>query len=163
MRKITLSLPSLDETRRFGQALAQSIMRVPPGALLLYGGLGAGKTTLTRAMVESLPGGESAEVASPSFTICNIYCTAPLVHHFDLYRLEPGTPDEALGESFDAASTLTIVEWPDHIAKRDFPDDGLICRLNAGQEEYARLAALSAIGPRGERCLEVFCSLYPLS
>ena len=115
MPSISYVLPSLDETRRFGQALAMSMAKVPPGALLLSGDLGAGKTALTRFVVEALPGGPEAEVSSPSFTICNIYCTAPEVHHFDLYRLEPGAPDEALEESLDDASILTIVEWPERM------------------------------------------------
>ncbi len=157
--EIRLSLRSLDDTRRFGQALALSMTRVQPGALLLYGDLGAGKTTLTRAIVEALPGGGLAEISSPSFTICNIYCTAPVVHHFDLYRLEPGTSDEALGESLDDLAVLTIVEWPDRMAKRDQPDDGLVCRLEGGGEENTRRAELSAVGPWGASCLEMFCSL----
>ena len=157
---ISYRLPSLDETRRFGQVLAMSMAKVPPGALLLYGDLGAGKTALARFVVESLPGGPDAEVSSPSFTICNIYCTAPQVHHFDLYRLEPGTPDEALAESLDDASVLTIVEWPERMAARDLPDDGLACRLTAGDTDCGRAAALSALGPLGERCLTLFRSLY---
>ena len=162
MRTLNLSLPSLDATRRFGRVLAQSLARVPQGALLLFGGLGAGKTTLTRSLVEALPGGEAAEVSSPSFTICNIYCTIPLIHHFDLYRLEPGFPEESLSESLDDPAALTIVEWPDRLFERDFPDDGLICRIGAGAEESVRLAELSPIGPLGKSCLEHFFSLYPL-
>ena len=137
-----------------------SMAKVPPGALLLYGDLGAGKTALTRFAVEALPGGRDAEVSSPSFTICNIYCTAPLVHHFDLYRLEPGAPDEALEESLDDASILTIVEWPERMAARDLPGDGLACRLSAGDTDDGRAAALFALGPLGEQCLALFRSLY---
>ena len=134
--------------------LARSILENPIGALLLYGTLGAGKTTLVRAVAETLPGGENAEISSPSFTICNIYCTAPTVHHFDLYRLEPGVPDESLGESLDDEAVLTIVEWPEHMAERDLPGDGLACRLTAARGGEGRLAELSAVGPSGKRCLE---------
>ena len=162
MRRISIPLRSLDDTRGLGRALARGMKRIHPGALLLYGALGAGKTALTRAIVEALPGGGSAEISSPSFTICNIYCTSPVVHHFDLYRLEPGMPDESLGESLDDDAALTIVEWPDRMAERDLPDDGLICRLQGDGEEGVRRAELSALGPLGESCLEVFSSLYPL-
>lgn len=160
MPSVTRCLPRLDETRRFGHALAASMADTPPGALLLYGDLGAGKTALTRFVVEALPGGDTAEVSSPSFTICNIYCTAPRVHHFDLYRLEPGVPDEALEESLDDASILTIIEWPERMAARDMPGDGLVCRLTFRNAEHGRKAALSALGPRGEQCLTRFGSLY---
>jgi tRNA threonylcarbamoyladenosine biosynthesis protein TsaE len=138
-------------------------MRASPGVLLLYGDLGAGKTTLTRSIVEALPGSSMAEVSSPSFTICNIYCTAPAVHHFDLYRTEPGALNEALEESFEDASVLTIVEWPEHMAERDLPDDALICRLKVEPRGGTRTATLSAVGLPGESCLEMFCSLYLLS
>ena len=153
-------LLTLEDTRRFGQILARSVQRASPGALLLYGDLGAGKTALARALVEALPGGNAAEVSSPSFTICNIYCTAPQVRHFDLYRLEPGMPDEALEESFDDPAALTIVEWPERLAERDMPDTGLICRLEPGPDEGSRLAVLEAMGPAGQRCLTVLSSLY---
>lgn len=58
-----------------------------PRALYLYGSLGAGKTTFTRAFVSAFAGAEEAEVASPSFTICNEYPTHPEIFHADLYRL----------------------------------------------------------------------------
>ena len=153
-------LLTLEDTRHFGRILARSVLRASPGALLLYGDLGAGKTALARALVEALPGGDAAEVSSPSFTICNIYCTAPQVRHFDLYRLEPGMPDEALEESFDDPAALTIVEWSERLAGRDMPDNGLICRLEPGPDEGSRLVTLEAVGPAGQRCLTVFASLY---
>lgn len=70
-------------------------------------------------------------------------------------------PDEALEESFDDLSILTIVEWPERLAEQDMPADGLICRLCPGPTEGTRLATLSAIGPLGERCLSLVRSLCP--
>ena len=55
--------------------------------ILFYGDLGSGKTTFTRGFIEALPGGENAEVSSPSFTLCNSYPTTPSVIHCDLYYL----------------------------------------------------------------------------
>ena len=152
----TFSLESPEDTARLGKALAQAVQEANPGALLLYGDLGAGKTTLSRTLVESLPGGENAEVASPSFTICNIYCTAPEVHHFDLYRLEPGMPDEALGESLDCGTVFSIVEWSERLAAQDFPVDGVTCRLHMRDNGTSRYAEIAALGPAGERCLALF-------
>ena len=155
-----IPLCSLQATSDFALALARAIASRNPGALLLYGGLGAGKTTLTRLLVEALPGGRDAEVASPSFTICNIYCTAPLVHHFDLYRLESGCADEALEESLDDASVLTIVEWPERLADRALPEDGLVCRLTACGDQERRIE-LTALGSAGAGSLSHVASLYP--
>lgn len=159
MQRIRLHQPAA--TLYFGQALASAISRVNPGALLLFGGLGAGKTTMTRALVQALPGGEEVEASSPSFTVCNIYCTAPLVHHFDLYRLEPGTPDETLAESLERESVLTIVEWSEHMAACDAPEDGLSCLLLPGQSLEDREAELMALGPKGTLFLRLFFSEHP--
>ena len=96
--KQTFSLPALSHTRALARNLAAAVaeyQRLHPAeplpVILLMGDLGAGKTTLIRFLVEALPGGENAEVASPSFTLCNVYPTTPKVQHFDLYRLPPGS------------------------------------------------------------------------
>ncbi len=129
----SLTLHSLNDTAQAGRALASAVRVRNPGALLLYADLGMGKTTLTRALVEALPGGTEAEISSPSFTVANIYYTAPVVHHYDLYRLHTGQTEislESLEESFDTPAILTIVEWAEKIAIRDLPMDGLSCRLS---------------------------------
>ena len=141
------------ETENLGRALAALFAHDNPGCLLLTGDLGAGKTALAVALARALPGGENAEPSSPSFTICNIYCTAPQVHHFDLYRLEPGTPLDALAESFDDDAVLTVVEWPEHMAREDAPGDGVALALRPGSSETERLAEFTALGPRGRSFL----------
>ncbi len=155
-----LRLHSLADAARLGRCLAKALHTVHPGALLLYGGLGAGKTTLCRFLVAALPGGDQAETSSPSFTICNIYCTKPLVHHFDLYRLTPGTCDDALADSFDTPAILTIVEWPEHIATEDFPPDGLALRLRHGSGIDERRAEFIPLGPLGREFLDQIFPLY---
>lgn len=156
---ITLDTPAA--TAALGSALAAAVIACNPLALLLRGALGAGKTTLARALVLALPGGDSAEIASPSFTICNIYSTAPPVHHFDLYRLDSGSCDETLEESLDDASVLSIVEWSEHLSPGALPIDGLVLHLEAGTGEDSRRAKISALGPRGERCLTLLHATYP--
>lgn len=155
-----IPLCSLQATSDFARTLARAVTARNPGVLLLYGGLGAGKTTLTRFLVEALPGGRDAEVASPSFTTCNIYCTAPLVHHFDLYRLESGCVDEALEESLDDASVLTVVEWPERMAAHAVPEDGLVCKLIACGDLERRIE-LTALGSAGAGNLSHLALHYP--
>ena len=88
--------------------------------ILFFGELGAGKTTFTRGLIEALPGGEDAEVSSPSFTLCNSYPTTPPVIHCDLYRSEGALPDE-VEEALDAESGLVLVEWAERIPPEDLP------------------------------------------
>jgi tRNA A37 threonylcarbamoyladenosine biosynthesis protein TsaE len=83
------------------------------------------------------------------------------VHHFDLYRLDFGNSDEALEESLDDPSVLSIVEWPERLSPRAAPVDGLALRLDAGPEENSRRAECSALGPLGEHCMALLNVIYP--
>ncbi|MDR0826876.1 MAG: tRNA (adenosine(37)-N6)-threonylcarbamoyltransferase complex ATPase subunit type 1 TsaE [Desulfovibrio sp.] len=154
MYKSEIALDSLADTEKLARSLAGALLRGNPGAILLYGEPGAGKSALAGALVRSLPGGGEAEPSSPSFTLCNIYCTIPPIHHFDLYRLPYGPGDDALLESFADESVLTLVEWPENLDPDDFPADGISLRLRRPEdyspEGSSRLVALESLGPCGE-------------
>jgi len=108
---ISLFLPSSADTRAAGLALGRSL---PHDAIvLLRGDLGSGKTTLIKAICESL-GIVPAVVISPTYTLVNIYPGSPTVYHVDLYRLERA---DALTE-LDEGDWLnpggpTFIEWPE--------------------------------------------------
>ena len=127
--KCTFHLNSLECTRALAHSLAAVLCEsaapqyAPLPVLLLMGDLGAGKTTFIRFLTEALPGGENSEVASPSFTLCNVYPTTPKVQHFDLYRLPPGCGDEMLEESLDMLHGLILIEWAEYLPGRVFPID----------------------------------------
>lgn len=96
-----------------GEALGRSL---PPGALLTFEGeLGAGKTTLVRAIARGLGVGESA--TSPTYALVHRYQgrRGP-VFHLDAYRLR--TPDEAADLDWERLLTegdAVLVEWPDRL------------------------------------------------
>src|SRR5471030_3071523 len=85
-----------------------------PGDLItLSGDLGAGKTTLARALIRHLAGDENVEVPSPTLTLMQDY-ELPRFNlvHADLYRLSgPGELAELGFE--DAEDAVTLLEWPD--------------------------------------------------
>ena len=146
-----LKLASLEDTRAFGSLLARLLPASGVRAVLLRGSLGSGKTTLTAALVRALPGGEEAEVSSPSFTLCNIYPTRPPLVHCDLYR-SPGSAPEELLEALDDDAALAVVEWADSLDRAELPEDFLDISLK--MEDDARLLLLNGAGVRGKALAE---------
>ena len=106
-------LPDLEAMERLGAAIAK---RLRAGDVLaLEGGLGAGKTTLSRAIIAAL--GYADEVPSPTFTIIETYDAPPLrlpVVHADFYRLEDPSEAAELGLDDYREDAVLIAEWPDH-------------------------------------------------
>lgn len=126
------SLQSLDDTAQLAKTLAPFIENQ---VVLLMGTLGSGKTTFVRYLISELPGGKNAEVASPSFTLCNIYPTIPEVLHYDLYRIPPGSHDESLEEALDSIESgvadsqhkklALLIEWAEHMPEVLIPEHRL--------------------------------------
>jgi tRNA threonylcarbamoyl adenosine modification protein YjeE len=101
--------------------------------LLLQGQLGAGKSHLARAAIRALigPGGDRAEVPSPTFTLVQVYETlSGEVWHADLYRLTDPQEAEELGLDAAMEEAVCLVEWPDRLAP-DWPTGAVCLRLAA--------------------------------
>jgi len=88
-----------------------------PAVVQLTGNLGAGKTTLTKSLVEAWGATAADEVSSPTFTLIHEYGEPVTVYHIDLYRLE--TPAEfyslGLDEIFDSRARV-LIEWGEKFA-----------------------------------------------
>jgi len=116
----TIALADEAATARLG---AQVAARLRKGeAVCLTGPLGAGKSTLARALVRSLTTPDE-DVPSPTFTLVQFYEGAgPPMAHFDLYRLSD--PDEAYEIGLDEAleDGAAIIEWPERLEGRLPPD-----------------------------------------
>ena len=148
-----IALPDPDATRNFGRALGSLMATRPrPLPVFFYGELGMGKTTLISAMVSALPGGDTAETSSPSFTLCNMYATTPPVAHFDVYRQENNSVDESLLDFLDGERHLVLVEWAERLPEYALPPDRLACVLTA--ENEGRRARLTAFGAEAAAFLE---------
>ncbi|MBT2133983.1 tRNA (adenosine(37)-N6)-threonylcarbamoyltransferase complex ATPase subunit type 1 TsaE [Croceibacterium sp. LX-88] len=109
---MTVDLPDLVSMEQWGQRIAATLR--PGDVIALTGGLGAGKTTLARAIIAGL--GHKGEVPSPTFTILETYdppaVRLPLVHA-DFYRLKRPQEAEELGLDDYREGAVLIAEWPE--------------------------------------------------
>ncbi|WP_295672935.1 tRNA (adenosine(37)-N6)-threonylcarbamoyltransferase complex ATPase subunit type 1 TsaE [uncultured Mucilaginibacter sp.] len=82
---------------------------------LFYGDMGAGKTTLIKALCESL--GTAEPVTSPTFSIVNEYeGYTERIYHFDFYRLKNETEALDMGyEEYFYSGAYCFIEWPEKI------------------------------------------------
>ncbi|MEQ8412156.1 MAG: tRNA (adenosine(37)-N6)-threonylcarbamoyltransferase complex ATPase subunit type 1 TsaE [Erythrobacter sp.] len=110
--QVSVALPDLDAVGAFGKRIAR-VLR-PGDVVALSGGLGAGKTTLARAILASL--GHPGEVPSPTFTIIESYDAPPLAMpavHADFYRLEDPAEIAEIGLDDYREGAVLIAEWPE--------------------------------------------------
>lgn len=94
--------------------------------LLFYGEMGAGKTTLIKALVEAL-GAEDA-ASSPTFSLVNEYHSDQgRIFHFDFYRIEDENEALDMGiEDYLNTESWKFIEWPQKIEKLlDYPTQKL--------------------------------------
>lgn len=133
-----MTLADMAATGRLGARIAEELG--VGDAVLLKGDLGAGKTTLARAILQAL--GVEEIVPSPTFTLVQTYETKRLVvWHYDLYRIEDVEELDELGLDEALAEGAALIEWPERGANR-MPDDALVVELTITGEN-ARTAALS--------------------
>ncbi|WP_081908765.1 tRNA (adenosine(37)-N6)-threonylcarbamoyltransferase complex ATPase subunit type 1 TsaE [Ferriphaselus sp. R-1] len=144
----TLNLPDEAATIALGARLARALR---PGLVVwLRGDLGAGKTTLVRALLHGL--GHQGRVKSPTYTLIEPYQAGGLeLRHFDLYRFQDESEWEAAGfrDEFDGHN-ICLVEWPE-MAQGLVPEADVEIGLQI--VPHGRAARLRAYSEAGKRCL----------
>lgn len=144
MSGLTITLADAEATTRLGAALAPHLRQRE--ALLLYGSLGMGKSTLARGLIRALTRPDE-DVPSPTFTLVQFYDSEPPVAHFDLYRLT--RPEEAVEIGLDEAldTGFAVIEWPERLGEDPaawLGPDRLVVRLSEDGE--GRVATVSGVG-----------------
>lgn len=145
----TRMLPDLSAMEVFGKSIAAQLRA--GDVVSLTGDLGAGKTTLARAIIRGC--GYAAEVPSPTFTIIECYdppaVRVPLVHA-DFYRLESPQEAEEIGLDDYREGAALIAEWPEKVGgfaheaaclsiRLEFADEGRVAIVEAGPDWLERI------------------------
>ncbi len=134
-----------------------------PGMVVwLDGDLGAGKTTLARAVLRGL--GHTGPVKSPTYTLVEVYVVSSIyLYHFDFYRFNEAEEFEeaGLGEYF-RENAVCLVEWPEKAAGFVPPADlAVVFRFAAEAPESGRVVEFVASSEAGRRCLSALKGRWP--
>jgi tRNA threonylcarbamoyladenosine biosynthesis protein TsaE len=109
---LNIKVNSLEETLELGRKIGSAVNA--NDIICLNGGLGTGKTHLTKGIAEGL--GIKDNITSPTFTIVNEYIGRLKLYHFDVYRVND--PDEIYNIGFDEyifGDGVCVIEWSDYI------------------------------------------------
>ena len=148
MTEAILRLDLADElaTRQLGADVALALRA--GDVVLLRGDLGAGKTTLARALIRTIAGDPALEVPSPTFTLVQAYELPVPVRHIDLYRLSSTDEFEELGFDEAIVEGAVLVEWPERAEGR-LPGDAVTIGLSTDGD--GRIAEISGHGAAFDR------------
>jgi len=150
--KFEIGLPDAAATENWARAFATCLR---PGMLiLLKGDLGAGKTTVVRAVLRAL--GVEGNIKSPTYPVLETYNVSSLyLYHFDFYRIKSHSELEDAGfrECFGGMG-LCFVEWPERAGDWLPAADVLIELRTEGEGRKLTVIAGSLLG---RQCLERIC------
>jgi len=135
-------------THRLGTRLAALLK--PGLVIFLQGDLGAGKTTLARALIRAL--GYEGRVKSPTYALMELYKVSNLcLYHFDFYRFNDPLEwiDAGFRECFNAEN-VCLIEWPEKAEGLLPPAD---LTINLSHAEPGRKVTIQASTEAGRLCL----------
>lgn len=143
---VKIYLENEEQTREIGFKLGKLL--TPKSIVCLIGDLGAGKTTMTQSLAQSLEVDDY--ITSPTFTIVNEYEGKMPLYHFDVYRI--GSSDEMYDIGFDEyinGDGVCIIEWA-NLIEDILPDEYLYIEMN-----YKEIGREMILTPKGEKYEEI--------
>ena len=139
-------IKSLDQLNQVTLQIIKKIKKEE--CILLFGEIGTGKTTLTRALINNLQNQNKqieTEVLSPTFNIVYEYEISELkIMHYDLYRLKTEKDVQQLGIFNQSMKSIKIIEWAEII--KDKPDDRLEVYISYEKEKDTRKIDFKGFG-----------------
>ena len=147
-------LANYAQTEALGQAIGLPLAKAKqqPWRVYLRGDLGAGKTTLARALLQSL--GVQGRIKSPTFALMEPYTVDGLsIIHFDFYRMNDPLEwvEAGFADLFDSA-WLTVSEWPE-MAGPLLPTADIDITLSISTDTLSRSALIATGTAAGARLI----------
>ncbi|MDC0418475.1 tRNA (adenosine(37)-N6)-threonylcarbamoyltransferase complex ATPase subunit type 1 TsaE [Pelagibacteraceae bacterium] len=137
---------SLDQLNKISLKIIKKISE--EDCVLLFGEIGVGKTTLTRALINNLQKQkkeDETEVLSPTFNIVYEYEISSLkVMHYDLYRLKSKKAIKQLGVLEQDTKNIKVIEWPEIMEDR--PDERLEIYMSYKKDKNSRKISFKGFG-----------------
>jgi len=139
-------IKSLDHLNQVALEIIKKIYE--EDCILLFGEIGTGKTTLTRALINNLQNQNKqaeTEVLSPTFNIVYEYEISELkIMHYDLYRLKTEKDVQQLGIFNQSTKSIKVIEWAEII--KDKPDDRLEIKISYEKKQEMRKIDFEGFG-----------------
>lgn len=146
-----LMINDAEAIRAFGKKLGKTLF---PGAFVaLFGGLGAGKTTLVTGLAEAL---SVYDISSPTFTIVKRHFGSLILDHFDAYRIESEDELYAMGyEDHLQSESVIVMEWCENVPDA-LPAERLELHIQGSGSEPRRVT-VAAYGAEYKKTAEELC------
>lgn len=145
---IKIYLENEEQTRDIGFKLGKLL--TPRSVVCLIGDLGAGKTTMTQSLAQSLEVDDY--ITSPTFTIVNEYEGNMPLYHFDVYRI--GSSEEMYDIGYDEyinSDGVCIIEWA-NLIEDILPNEYLDIELS--YKDMGREMILKPVGEKYKKIVE---------
>ena len=139
-------IESLDQLNHISKKIITKISK--EDCIFLFGEIGVGKTTLTRAIINNIQNEKKkmeTDVLSPTFNIVYEYEVGELkIMHYDLYRLKTEKEVQQLDVFDQSIHSIKIIEWAEII--NDKPEDRLEIYLSYEKEKNMRRINFKGFG-----------------
>ena len=152
LSSVKFELLGEEATVAFGGQVAEVLSSIQsPLLITLSGDLGAGKTTLSRGILQGL--GHTGTVKSPTYTLVEPYeLRLGAVYHCDLYRLADGEELEYMGfADYLIDGALCLVEWPEK-GEGFLPQASVAIQISSSHQ--GRCVTLEAYSAEGRQLID---------
>ena len=157
MNSLVIQCDNEEEMETFGLQLGEYCST--GDVILLRGGLGAGKTCISRGIIRSKLNDYTMKVTSPTYLLDNayLYDDNQFIHHFDLYRMPSNCDMSVLNIPQVYHTSLCLIEWPQRLSPQNMPTSCLDIDITIDKEpSCSRRIKLSPHGEKWEEKLGQF-------